>query len=198
MAELAHSSHKVRIYQEKNRLGMLLFVASEASFFSILISAYIYYQGPLVPGPNASNSLHLPLTAIYTVCLLSSSLTMVMAGRSVERDDQRGTVVWLLATILLGGIFLFGQVREYIGLLTENIAPSTNLFGTTFFTLTGFHGLHVFGGLVALAILTVLALAGDFKGARATPVEVVSIYWHFVDIVWVFIFSVVYLWPLFV
>jgi heme/copper-type cytochrome/quinol oxidase subunit 3 len=196
MAQIAQESRRLSIFQEKNRLGMLLFVGSEATFFSILISAYIYYQGPFVPGPNASNSLNLPLTSVYTVFLLSSSLTAWLADRSVARDNRRGTVVWLLATIALGGVFLFGQIREYLTLFAENITPSTNLFGTTFFTLTGFHGLHVFGGLVALSILAVLAAMGDFRGGRSTAIETVSIYWHFVDLVWVFIFSIVYLWPL--
>jgi heme/copper-type cytochrome/quinol oxidase subunit 3 len=181
---------------EPHRLGMLLFIGSEAAFFAILISSYIYFQAGFTAGPNATNSLNRGLTGIYTIFLLASSVTMWLAGRSLERDRQRTGSLWLVATVVLGGIFLFGQVREYIALYSEDITISRNIFGSTFFTLTGFHGLHVFGGLVAIAILTGLAFAGDFRGGHANAVEVVSLYWHFVDVVWIVLFSLIYLWPL--
>jgi heme/copper-type cytochrome/quinol oxidase subunit 3 len=185
-----------KILEDRNKLGMLLFIASEATFFMVLITAYIYFQAAVAPGPNAKTALNTVSAGIFTLFLLSSSFTVWQAGRSVERDNRRGAIIWLIATVVLGGVFLFGQGREYISLLGRNITLGTNIFGTTFFTLTGFHGLHVFLGLVALAILAFIAFQGDFNGGRATPVEVVSLYWHFVDAVWIVIFSVIYLWPL--
>jgi heme/copper-type cytochrome/quinol oxidase subunit 3 len=103
---------------------------------------------------------------------------------------------WLVATILLGGVFIVGQGLEYFGLFKNGVTVGTNLFATTFFTLTGFHGLHVCLGLVALMIVLGLGLAGDFKNGRPVALEVVGLYWHFVDVVWVFVFTVVYLFPL--
>ncbi|MFL5731703.1 MAG: heme-copper oxidase subunit III [Chloroflexia bacterium] len=186
-----------KVLQDKNRLAMLLFIASEATFFAVLIAAYIYFHAVTTPGPNAKNSLHPATAGIFTLFLLSSSVTVWLAGRSVERDNRRGATIWLIATVVLGGVFLVGQGREYISLIADNVTVASNVFGSTFFTLTGFHGLHVFLGLVALAILALIAFQGDFRGGRATPIEVVSIYWHFVDAVWIVIFSMIYLWPLF-
>ena len=121
---------------------------------------------------------------------------MWFAGKSVEHDNVRAQVILMVVTLALGVVFLFGQVNEYLTLLSQNITMNTNLFGTTFYTLTGFHGLHVFLGLVAIAILAALAMVGVFRGARSTPVEVVSLYWHFVDVVWIVLFGLIYLWPL--
>jgi heme/copper-type cytochrome/quinol oxidase subunit 3 len=186
------------ILTDRNRLGMLLFIASEAVFFALLISAYVYYQSVTFPGPNASNSLDPGLTAIYTVFLLASSVTAWAAGKSLEHGSRRGLIGWLILTIVLGGIFLFGQGREYLHLLSQNISIDRNLFGTTFFTLTGFHGLHVLVGLIAIAILALLGWRGAFKGPKSGAVEAISMYWHFVDVVWIVLFSLIYLWPLFV
>ena len=177
---------------EKNKLAMGLFIASEAIFFALLILAYVYFERSAAGGPSASNSLHPSRTAAYTVALLGSSFTLWRAERSRGRGSQRGLFGWLLATIGLGAVFLFGQGREYAQLLREHVTISSNLFGTTFFTLTGFHGLHVLIGLVALAILLGLALAGDFKDPEAPGVGAVGLYWHFVDAVWIVIFTVVY------
>src|SRR3982751_3239488 len=116
--------------REKNRLAMLLFIASEATFFAVLISAYVYFHADTTPGPNAANSLHPATAGIFTVFLLSSSFTVWRAGKSAEDDNRRGSVIWLLATVVLGGVFLFGQGREYISLLGENVTVSRNVFGT--------------------------------------------------------------------
>ena len=181
---------------EKTKLGMIAFLASEAFFFGALILAYIYYNAGPITGPNAANSLD-PLTAgIFTLCLIASSGTLWLAERNIAQRNQSGVRLWLLATVVLGAIFLLGQGREYLHLIGENVTISRNLFGTTFFTLTGFHGLHVFSGLVALAILAGLALAGAFQGPHSIAVETIGIYWHFVDVVWIVIFAIIYLWPL--
>jgi heme/copper-type cytochrome/quinol oxidase subunit 3 len=180
----------------KSKLGVGLFILSEANFFLLLIVAYVYYHAYPGQGPSARSSLAIWRTGIYSILLFSSSATMAFAGRSYRAEQRHAVVGWLGATILLGAIFLLGQAREYIGLYQSGVVVNRNLFATTFFTLTGFHGLHVFIGLVALAIVTGLAAAGRFgPGERhAEAFEAVGMYWHFVDAVWVVVFSVVYLW----
>jgi heme/copper-type cytochrome/quinol oxidase subunit 3 len=171
----------------KGAVAVWSFIASEASFFVILIFAYIYYNARLGDdGPTAASSLDLPKVGAYTACLLASSVTLWRA----ERSPRQAT--WLAITIALGLIFLVGQVREYIGLWQGGVTLSRNLFATTFFTLTGFHGLHVTGGLVALAILLGRALAGDFRRRPSRALNDVGLYWHFVDVVWIVVFTVVY------
>jgi heme/copper-type cytochrome/quinol oxidase subunit 3 len=173
---------------------MLCFIASEATFFTLLILAYIYYHVVANNGPTAANSLDPVKTGIYSLFLLSSSVTIWQAGKSLERQRRNAAIGWLVATVILGGVFLFGQGQEYLHLLNSDVTISRNLFGTTFFTLTGFHGLHVFAGLVAITVLAGLGATGAFHGPRSSAVETVSLYWHFVDVVWVIIFSVIYLW----
>lgn len=179
---------------ERNKMGMLLFIVSEAVFFILLISTYIFYHREGGEGPTAANSLDLVKTSIFTAALLASSVTMHFAVSSAKARKHRGLGLWLLATIALGTIFLVGQGAEYLGLIRENVTISRNLFGTTFFTLTGFHGLHVFIGLVMLVILLGLALNRRGHPLKAPAVEVISLYWHFVDVVWIAVFSVIYLW----
>jgi heme/copper-type cytochrome/quinol oxidase subunit 3 len=179
---------------EKSKLGVGLFLASEANFFLLLIFAYVYYPGGPGSGPTAASSLDAGTAGLNTVCLLSSSATMWRAEHNLERGNAARLCGWLLATVVLGAIFLIGQGREYVALIMQNVTVSRDLFGTTFFTLTGFHGLHVLVGLVALTILLGLALAGDFTGGRSVAVEAVALYWHFVDAVWIVIFSIVYVW----
>lgn len=173
------------------KLAMWVFIASEAVFFAFLIAAYVYYYAAVVHGPKASNSLNPPRTFIFTICLLASSGTLQMAERRLTRD-RGGVRPWLGATILLGAVFLFGQALEYTGLIAKSITPERNLFGATFFTLTGFHGLHVFCGLICLSVLFGLTFKGDFGPRRVSGFGAVSMYWHFVDAVWIVIFSLVY------
>jgi heme/copper-type cytochrome/quinol oxidase subunit 3 len=180
---------------EKNKLGMAFFLGSEAVFFGVLILAYIYYYGAYADGPNAANTLE-PVTAgIFTLCLLASSFTLWRAQKSVEQGRPAGPRMWLLATIVLGAIFLAGQGWEYLRLLGAGVTISRGLFATTFFTLTGFHGLHVFSGLIALATLLGLAGIGRRGGRFPAAVAAGELYWHFVDAVWIVIFGLVYLWP---
>lgn len=181
---------------DTNRFAMLLFLLSEAAFFAFLIIAYVYFHDAVKVGPDAANSLDPMKSGIYTIFLLGSSFTVWRAERCYSRSRNGAFLGWLLATILLGAIFLFGQGREYIHLHRANVMVSRNIFGTAFFTLTGFHGLHVFLGLIALAILFSVVLA-DSSGRQSSAVTTVATYWHFVDWVWVVIFSVVYLWKFF-
>jgi heme/copper-type cytochrome/quinol oxidase subunit 3 len=134
-------------------------------------------------------------TSFFSLFLVASSFTIWRSEANLQRGKQRATTGWLAATILLGGIFLVGQAIEYRGLYKSGVGVSSNLFATTFFTLTGFHGLHVCVGLILLLVLLGLALAGDFKNGRSPALQAVGLYWHFVDVVWVFVFSVIYILP---
>jgi heme/copper-type cytochrome/quinol oxidase subunit 3 len=179
---------------ERNKLGMLMFVMSEAVFFFLLLAAYAFYHRQDMQGPTAANSLDTLKSGIFSLALFASSGTLWLAERSHRRHDRRLVAVWLFATLALGAVFLAGQGLEYWHLLENNVTISRNLFGTTFFTLTGFHGFHVLIGLLLLAILLAVSTLGR-KGEPAAPaMTCVAIYWHFVDVVWIFIFAVVYLW----
>ncbi len=180
----------------KIRLAMLLFVASEAVFFILLILAYVVYHATTPSAADASRYLDIPRTAVFTACLIASSFTMRQAVVRFGTERRRPAFAWLLATMVLGAVFLAGQGSEYFSLFKQNVTISRDLFGTTFFTLTGFHGLHVLIGLVMLGTLFGLELKRGGTGRPSKGVEAVSIYWHFVDAVWMVIFPVIYLWVL--
>ena len=179
-------------------LGMLAFIGSEAVFFVILIIAYGYYHEAAHTGTVAARVLDPARAGVNTLFLLASSGTMWLAGKSLPRGNTTGLLRWIAATIVLGAVFLFGQAREWAALIGRNVTISRDLFGTTFFTLTGFHGLHVFLGLLLLLMLFGLGLRGQFKAPRSAGLEVVGIYWHFVDAVWIVVYSVIYLWSVLV
>jgi len=174
---------------------MLLFAASEAVFFILLIVAYVVYHATSPSAADPSRYLDIPKTAVFTVCLIASSFTMRHAGIRFTTGRRRPALAWLLATMALGAAFLTGQGSEYVFLIGKDVTISRDLFGTTFFTLTGFHGFHVFIGLLLLGTLFGLELKRGGTGL-SDAVESVSIYWHFVDAVWMIIFPVVYLWVL--
>lgn len=178
---------------EKNKLAVGLFILSEANFFLILIVAYIYFH---MLSPGAARALDAGRTLAFSICLFASSATIHQAGRAFHLGRHGAVRMWLGLTVLLGAIFLVGQSIEYVGLIAGGVTVSANLFGATFFTLTGFHGLHVFAGLCALGALLGTAASGRLDLIKPTGFEAVSLYWHFVDAVWVVIFTVVYLWPL--
>ena len=180
---------------DKVKVGVGLFILSEAAFFATLLVAYLYFQTLHESGPDARNSLDLGRTLVFSICLFLSSATIHMAARSFRIGARRGAAAWLALTLALGIAFLFGQVSEYAGLLTHGIRIGTNVFGSSFFTLTGFHGLHVLMGLVALGVLLFASVRGRLEEIKPAGFEAVSMYWHFVDAVWVAIFSAVYVWP---
>ena len=182
---------------DPNSLGILLFITSEVVFFGALIVTYITYRTAGPAGPTARSVLNIPLTAVFTVFLLSSSYTMHRVTNRLGHNDASGVRRWLLVTVLLGGIFIFGQGYEYFHLYADNVTISRNLWASTFFVLTGFHGLHVTIGLIAMSILAGVVKPGEDHPWGAAGVEAISYYWHFVDAVWVVIFPVVYLWALF-
>jgi heme/copper-type cytochrome/quinol oxidase subunit 3 len=179
---------------DNNKLGVLLFLLSEGTFFAFLIIAYVYYHSVSNTGVIAARVLDPVKSGIYSVFLLSSSFTVWHAEKMLRRGKQAAFRNWLLFTIVLGAVFLVGQGLEYKHLYAEDVTVSRDIFGTSFFTLTGFHGLHVLLGLIALAVIFFLALKGDFSEKHSSAVEAVALYWHFVDWVWVVIFSVIYLW----
>ena len=181
---------------DRTKIGVGLFLFSEAWFFLILVITYAFFHSRAADGPSAANSLNVTRTLAFSICLFLSSATIHMASRSFRTGDRSGVSRWLALTVMLGAIFLFGQTREYLGLFAHSVTISTNLFGSTFFTLTGFHGLHVLMGLVALIALLGIALSGRQSAIQPSGFESVAMYWHFVDTVWVVIFTVVYVWPL--
>lgn len=180
---------------DKNKLGIGLFLASETVFFLILILAFIYFRGVWSngPGPNPADHLNPLVTGLFSLALFSSSGTVWFAERSAARGNHTYQLGGLLLTILLGIIFLVGQGIEYANLFRSQVTISQNLFGTTFFTLTGFHALHVIVGLLMLAIVLGLSVKDGQKSTHQKSVAPIALYWHFVDIVWVVIFSVIYL-----
>ena len=177
-----------------NKMLVGFFVASESIFFVMLILAYVNFHGTVTDGPTAVNSLDPLRTGIFSVFLLASSFTVWLAGRNLVLKNHTMMKFWLFVTILFGAIFIYGQASEWLGLIEQNITISRNVFGSTFYTLTGFHGFHVIVGLIMLSIVFGLSMFGDFKGPKSDGVECVSIYWHFVDGVWIVVYSVIYLW----
>ena len=177
------------------KLAMWIFLASDCLLFGALISSYVLYRGASVTGPYPSDVFDIPYTSVSSFVLLASSLTMVLALSAIQRGDVARLRIWLLATALLGMTFIGGQVYEFTTFYHEGLKLSTNLFGTTFYVLTGFHGTHVGIGIVMLLTLLALSFTGRITQERSETVELVGLYWHFVDIVWIVIFTVVYLIP---
>jgi heme/copper-type cytochrome/quinol oxidase subunit 3 len=175
------------------KFAMWLFLASEVMFFAGLIGAYVVLRGSAPDWPVVSNILNVPLVAGNTFILIVSSVTMVRALAAIEDGDPNGMRRMLIATAVLGIVFLSIQAVEWSALMSEGTTVSTDLFGSVFFTLTGFHGLHVLGGVVALLYTLVKAFRGHFTQASHGGVELMGLYWHFVDVVWIFLFTIVYL-----
>jgi heme/copper-type cytochrome/quinol oxidase subunit 3 len=179
---------------DKARLGMILFIASESVFFALLIIAFVVYHSIAGNAAEVARNLNVFKTGIFTLFLLSSSFTVRRGGISQRHGRHAAALGWLGATVLLGAVFLGGQALEYGRLIGRNVTISRDLFGTTFFTLTGFHALHVLTGLIMLSILVGMGLRWMPGQPRKHATEAVSLYWHFVDVVWMVIFPIVYLW----
>jgi heme/copper-type cytochrome/quinol oxidase subunit 3 len=177
------------------KLAMWLFLASDCLLFGALISTYVLYRGASVTGPFPADVFDIPYTSVSSFVLLASSLTMVLALAAIQRGDIGRCRIWLLATALLGMTFLGGQVYEFTSFVHEGLTLKTNMFGTSFYVLTGFHGTHVAIGVLMLLTLFSLSFGGRITQRNAMTVELVGLYWHFVDIVWIVIFTVVYLIP---
>ncbi len=177
------------------KLAIWLFLASDCLFFGAFISAYLLYRSRPQSGPTPKDVYSIPFTSVSSFVLLMSSLTMVLALAAIQRGDLRRLRIWLLATALLGSVFIGGQIFEFTEFARKGLSLDTNLFSSTFFVLTGFHGAHVTIGIIWLISLWGLATQGRLGQGDAEKVEVAGLYWHFVDVVWIVIFTVVYLIP---
>jgi cytochrome c oxidase subunit 3/cytochrome o ubiquinol oxidase subunit 3 len=171
---------------------MLCLIAAEAYIFSIFVVAYLFYIGKSLTGPTPAQVLERPI--FISICLLSSSATIHWAVKALARGAIGRFRAWWLATIVLGGIFLVGTAREWYRLIyVHGLTISTNLFGTTYYSLVGLHATHVTIGLIALSLVMAFVFFGKVTQKHAERAEVLSLYWHFVDAVWVVVFTVVYI-----
>src|SRR3954449_10485302 len=181
---------------DSRKLGMWGFLASECLFFGALISSHLLYRARAPQGVKVPHDVYdIPYTSVSSFVLLMSSLTMVLALAAIQRGDHHRLRIWLLATAFLGTLFVGGQVYEFTSFIREGLTIKTNLFGSSFFVLTGFHGVHVTVGIVMLLSLAHMSARGKIPQAKSETVEIAGLYWHFVDVVWIVIFTVVYLVP---
>jgi heme/copper-type cytochrome/quinol oxidase subunit 3 len=199
----AHHATATGVSNEK--LGMWVFLGSECLLFGALIATYLVYKGRSVNGPFPHETIvkgvkvpgvfDISFTSVSSFVLLMSSLTMVLALSAIGRGDERRLRIWLIGTAILGSTFLAGQIYEFTAFIREGLTLKTNLFGSSFYVLTGFHGAHVTIGILMLLALANLSRKGKIPKEKAEVVEIVGLYWHFVDVVWIVIFTVIYLIP---
>ena len=178
---------------DNRKLGIWVFLGSEAVFFSSLIASYIVFRGRATSGPTPAEVLSIPLVSINTFILICSSVTMVTALSRIRRGNERAARRYLIATAVLGLLFLAGQAVEFTELYREGVTLSSSVFGASFFTLTGFHGAHVSIGIIWIMFVLARAFAGGLTKGNHMALEMVGLYWHFVDIIWIIIFTVIYL-----
>ena len=175
----------------RGRVGMWCMIVAESAIFTIFVVAYLYYAGKSITGPTPREVLEVPI--FISICLFSSSFTIVMGEKAIDRGNIKLFTVWLFATIVLGAIFVAGSLREWYRLIYEHgVTISSSLFGTTFYSLVGLHLTHVIVGLTMLSMVLIFALVGSVKQEHAGRIGVLALYWHFVDTVWVVVLSVVY------
>lgn len=179
----------------ENKLMMKLVIGTEAIFFLSLMLGYVYFY--VRPGYDAKSIglLDLKSTGLFSLLLFSSSFTFWRAERNFKQGNTGRLKAWLALTILLGAVFLFGQGKEYLRLIHQQLTISKDIFGTSFFTLTGFHGLHMIIGLILLSVVLLLAFWGDFDEPGSSVISTAGLYWHFVDAVWLVVFSLIYVLP---
>lgn len=188
-------SHHTSTGLSNNKLAMWLFLGSECLLFGGLISTYMLYRGRHTANLGPDQVWDIPFTSASSFVLLMSSLTMVLAVTAARRRDDRNTKVWLVVTAVLGSLFVAGQVYEFTTFYREGLGFTTSLFSSSFYTLTGFHGVHVSVGVIMLLATTAMIRKDRIPGDKPEVVELVGLYWHFVDIVWILIFTLVYLIP---
>ena len=178
---------------DNRKLLMWLFLGSECLFFGGFIAAYLLYRDRSLTGPYPKDLYDIPFTSVSSFVLLMSSVSMVLALSAIQRGDVRTMRIWLSTTALLGILFLSGQAFEFTEFYREGLRLDSNMFGTTFFVLTGFHGAHVTVGVLLLGSIVALSMRGKVTQESALNVELAGLYWHFVDVVWIVIFTLVYL-----
>jgi heme/copper-type cytochrome/quinol oxidase subunit 3 len=187
--------HPTSLGLDSRKVAMWAFLGSECMFFGALIATYLLFHTHTNGGPTPHEVYNIPYTSVSSFVLLMSSLTMVLALAAIQRGDHRGLRIWLLATAFLGMTFVGGQVYEFTEFFKEGLTIKTSPFGSAFFMLTGFHGAHVTIGILMLLSLFSLSRLGKLPTSDSLKVELVGLYWHFVDVVWIVIFTVVYLIP---
>jgi cytochrome c oxidase subunit 3/cytochrome o ubiquinol oxidase subunit 3 len=176
----------------RGRVAMFALIAAEAAIFTIFVVAYLFYVGKSPSGPQPKDVLEAPI--FYSICLLSSSLTIHLAVKALRNRSIRNFAAWWFGTFVLGATFLYGTAAEWYRLIyRDGLNISTNLFGTTYYSLVGLHGFHVIVGLTCIALVVAFTLSGNVRPEHAERLDVLSLYWHFVDAVWVVVFTVVYL-----
>ena len=188
-------AHHTSTGLSNTKLGMWLFLGSECLMFGGLIATYMLYRNRQGDAIGPDQLWDIPFTSASSFCLLMSSLTMVLAVSAAKRGNDRNTRLWLITTASLGGLFVAGQVYEFTTFYREGLGYTTSLFGSSFYTLTGFHGVHVSVGIMMLMALMFMLTRNKVAGDKAETVEMIGLYWHFVDIVWIIIFTLVYLIP---
>ena len=195
MSQLSHAAEHppTTTGLDHRKMVMWAFLGSDCLFFGSLIATYLLYKGKSLVGPYPADVFNIPYTSVSAFVLLMSSLTMVLALAAIQRGDQRGLRIWLAATALLGAIFIGGQYFEFITFYHNGLGLTTNLFGTTFYVLTGFHGAHVTFGIIILLSFLVMSFRGRVAPEQHLNIELAGLYWHFVDVVWIVIFTVIYL-----
>jgi cytochrome c oxidase subunit 3/cytochrome o ubiquinol oxidase subunit 3 len=192
----AHGNHDTHTGNTNAKLAMWLFLSSDCLFFGAFISTFLLYRDrPGQEGPTPGDLFDIPFTSVTSFILLMSSLTMVLALAAIQRGDMRRFRVWVIATVLFGVTFIGGQIFEFTEFTREGLNIDTSLFGSSFFVLTGLHGAHVTGGIIWLLSLWGLSMQEHMGQGDAERVEIAGLYWHFVDVVWIVIFTVVYLVP---
>ncbi|MEX0657598.1 MAG: cytochrome c oxidase subunit 3 [Egibacteraceae bacterium] len=194
-AERGEDAHHTSLGLSNEKMGMWSLIGSECLFFGALISTYLIYLDRTADGPGPSEIFDIPFTSVSTFILLMSSLGMVLALAAVQSGDMRRFRVWTLATAGMGSVFLAGQIYEFTFFVEEGFGLTTSAFSSSFFVLTGFHGVHVAVGILMLLGIWAASLTGRLTPSHAGTVESIGLYWHFVDIVWIVLFTVVYLIP---
>ena len=185
------AAQPVWVLPARGPVAMYALIAAEAAIFTIFVVAYLFYVGKSATGPQPKDVLDAPI--FYSICLLSSSLTIHFAAKALRKGKARDFAKWWGATILLGAAFLFGTAAEWRRLIYhDGLTISTNLFGTTYYSLVGLHGFHVIVGLLLLSLVMAFTFRGNVGQEHAYRIDVLSIYWHFVDAIWVVVFTVVY------
>jgi heme/copper-type cytochrome/quinol oxidase subunit 3 len=188
-----HEAHATTTGLNSRKMVFWAFLGSECMFFGSLIATYLIYKGRDQVGPHPHDVLNIPFTSFSAFVLLMSSLTMVLGLAAVQRGNPRGTKIWIAATALLGMVFIGGQCYEFTEFVQHGLKLQTNLFSSSFYVLTGFHGTHVTVGVIWLWTLFMMAVRGKLPQQRALDVEIAGLYWHFVDVVWIAIFTLIYL-----
>jgi cytochrome c oxidase subunit III len=194
LSDHAHALHpETSTGLDSRKLAIWTFIGSECLFFASLISVYLVYKGRSLVGPFPRDIFEIPLVTVGTALLLFSSLFVVMALAAAQRNNRKGLLLWLGLTIMCGLFFAGMQVYEFSHFVHKGLTIKTNLFGASFYTLTGFHGTHVSLGVIWLATVWIEAFRGKLPAEKALNLEMAALYWHFVDVVWIVIFPVVYL-----